>query len=441
MKALFAFALLLAITALPAIAQSALPPQLQGALRPTDTGAGLDRALATINDYITLHPKDGDGYAARCAIRQVIAEVRGGTPSAALGDCQTGAALAPQSGFAHFVYGDLLYDSGRFADSLAQYSQAIALGETDRGIFWKRCDAYRRLDRLDDALGDCNKQIALTPNMPVAYYARGRLQVARQDYADALSDLTIALQDPRMPFTVDALYWRGMAYAALGKYALADADYSQAIVRGDTSPDTYLQRAQVRRNLGDTAAALADLQVALLGYRAAGMSDRSEVVLALIAAVNGPRAKTPAVTSMQLDGVTFTTGEMLRLFAGFHAALDPQDKSVHLLVTSTSPAEMPPYDPQWHYGGVQVRPDGTPAITIWIVQGIPKASIERAIEAGVFLGLADSGYCGSKWKALYDQSAAADARLGANAADPFVNRRALALQLSEAYEAALRTAQ
>jgi hypothetical protein len=170
------------------------------------------------------------------------------------------------------------------------------------------------------------------------------------------------------------------------------------------------------------------------------MSDRAEAVLTMIAAINGSASKTPVVTSLKFDGVTFTAAEMLRLFAGFHAALDPLDKSVHLIVTSTSPAEMPRYDPQWHYGGVQVRSDGTPAITIWVVEGIPKVSIGPAIEAGVLLGLADSGYCGPKWKALYDQSAAADAQLAANAADPFVNRRALALQLAAAYEAALRTA-
>ncbi|MGA8574117.1 MAG: tetratricopeptide repeat protein [Candidatus Cybelea sp.] len=441
MRAPIAFALLLAVTALPALAQSTLPPELQRALAPTDAGAGLDRALATASDYIVANPKDGNGYATRCALRQVIVQRRGGNLSEARSDCQTGVALAPQSAFAHFVYGDLLYDSDRFADSLAQYTQAIDLGENDRGIYWKRCDAYRRLGRLDEAMSDCNKQIALTPEMPVAYYARGHLQVERQDYTDAVADLTIALQDPQMPFPIDALYWRGQAYAALGKLALADADYSLAIAKGDKSPDTYFARAQVRRNLGNGAAALADLQAALQIYRAAGMNDRAQAVLALIAAINAPPPKTPVVTSVQVDGITFSAGDILRLFAGLRAALDPNDKSVHLLVTSASAAEMPSYDPQWHYGGVQMRPDGTPAIALVIAQGIAQASIQRAIEAGVLLGLADSGYCGPKWKALYDQAAAADAKLGANAPDPFVNRRALALQLAQAYEAALKSAQ
>jgi len=440
MRAPIAFALLLAVTALPALAQSTLPPELQRALDPTDAGAGLDRALAIAGDYIVANPKDGNGYATRCAVRQVIVQRRGGNLSEALSDCQTGVALAPQSAFAHFVYGDLLYDSDHFADSLSQYTQAIDLGENDRGIYWKRCDAYRRLGRLDEAMSDCNKQIALTPNLPVAYYARGHLQVERQNYADAVSDLNVALQDLPAAFTIDALYWRGQAYAALGKLALADADYSLAIAKGDKSPDTYFARAQVRRNLGNGAAALADLQAALQIYRAAGMNDRAQAVLGLIAAINAPPPKTPVATSMQFDGVTFSADEMLRLFAGLRAALDPNDKSVHLLVTSAS-AAMPSYDPQWHYGGAQIRPDGTPAIVLTVAPGIPQASIERAIEAGVLLGLADSGYAGPKWKALYDQAAAADAKLGASAPDPFVNRRALALQLAQAYETALKSAQ
>jgi tetratricopeptide (TPR) repeat protein len=439
MKTILALLGFLVVAALPAPAQSTLPPDLEQALSSPVTAAGLQEALAVANTHVTAHPQDGQGFAVRCVILQALAAMHQGDEAAAKGDCEKAVALAPQSAFAHYAYADLLYDTDHFPESLAQYSQAIALGETGRGIYWKRCDAYRRVGQLDAALRDCNAQIDLTPNSTVAYYARGRLRVQREDFTGAISDLNVALQDPQPWFFIDALYWRGMSYASLGNYSMADSDLSSAIDHGDKSADTFFERGQVRRNLREDTAALSDLRTAQRAYLAAGMNERAAAVQAMIDGQNTPAAPVQSVaSSISFGEMTFTGPELLRLFAGLHAALDPKDKSVHVIIISKSPSEMPAYDREWHYDGVQVRSDGTPAITLWVTSGLSQAAVERAVEAGLFLGLADSGYCGEKWKKLYDATSAADAKLGTNAADPFANRRALALQLVAAYEAALK---
>ncbi len=442
MRPLFIAAGVLLACTLPAVAQTTLPPALEPALHITDRGPSLERALSIANAYVAAHPQDGDGFAVRCILREVQASSRGTDTSQALSDCRNAVSLSPRSAFAHSAYADVLYDMDRFADSLAEYGEAISLGQTEGGIFWKRCDAYRRVGRLDEALADCNKQVALTPKSTRAYYTRGQLQVARGDFNGALADLNIALTDLQGPSYIDALFWRGEAYASIGKYQLADADFSSAIAAGDKSPDSYFQRGQVRRNLNLLPQANADLRKAADLYRALGMTQQARRAETLAAGTPLPAAPVSqlSVAPATLDEMTFTGPELVVLFRGLHAAVDPNDKSVHLIVVGKSAAEMPAYDPKWHYAGVQARPDGTPAITIWLLRTTSQEEMQTAIEAGVFLGLAESGYAGVKWKQLYDAAATADEKLGAAAPDPFANRRSVALQIAKAYEAVINRA-
>jgi tetratricopeptide (TPR) repeat protein len=289
--------LIFALRVLPAGAQATLPADLESILQASTTGENLNQALAAANAYIAVHPNDGNGFAVRCEVGVALVEQHAGDVKAVLSDCGRALALAPQSAFAHYAAADVFYNGGYFKASLDQYNQAIVLGETGRGIFWKRCDAERRLGRLDDALTDCNKQVTLTPGDPFARYARGRLEVARQAYAAAVADLGAALSNPQRPFVVDAYYWRGTAYASLGEYAAADADLSSAIARGDMSPDTYFQRAQVREHLGREAEAQADLQKAADGYRAAGLDGRAaaaEAMLRVPQNVTAPASPSPS---------------------------------------------------------------------------------------------------------------------------------------------------
>lgn len=400
-------------------------------------------ALRQIDAYVTLHPADGLGFAVRCLLYEETALAQGRDASPAFVDCDKAVQLSPQAPLVYLFVGDAQYDQGRFAESLANYTKAVDLGQTDRGMFWKRCDAYRRLGNLDMALLDCNRQLALTPDSFYALYTRGRLDVARKEYAEALKDLDHALaihQD------VNALYWRGVANLELGNYQSADADFTAGIGLGDRAPDTYFNRAQARVKLGRRSDAAADFQLAATGYRAAGDSARAA---AAEAQANAPAASpapspspsaSPSGAKFTIDGVVFNATEIIALFGGIHAALDPKDTSIHVNIDVKTGTQMPAYDTDWHYAGSTTNPDATPAITIWILKDIPEARARHAIVAGLLLGLADSGYAGPKWKALYDQVAARDAGQGPNATDPFLYRRRLGDALANFYEDVLRKA-
>jgi tetratricopeptide (TPR) repeat protein len=269
--------LALILAAALATAAPSIDPQLEKMLVAAD-GHVTAADVAAADAYVAAHPDDPNGFAVRCGFESAMSsdeQVR----QKAMADCKTALQLAPQSGFAHYEYADALYDNEKWTGSLKEYTAALDLGETGRGIYWKRCDAYRRTGDLDAALHDCDAEVAKTGSF-YAYYTRGRLRVARKEYSQAIQDLTAALTS--MPQSIDAVYWRGTAYLQSNDPQKADQDFTQAIALGDTSPDTYYWRGWARLNLHEKAKTRADWETALKGYRNSGMPFQAGQVQALL---------------------------------------------------------------------------------------------------------------------------------------------------------------
>jgi lipoprotein NlpI len=94
-----------------------------------------------------------------------------------------------------------------------------------------------------------------------AYVFRGKAQAQRNEVKAAILDFSEALKvDPR---ATDALYNRGIVYAATGQtgYALADFAHLLDIVPND--PDTLSHRALIYVNQGKTESAVKDLSAVL----------------------------------------------------------------------------------------------------------------------------------------------------------------------------------
>jgi tetratricopeptide (TPR) repeat protein len=208
----------------------------------TSSGTPPDSSLRQIDAYVALHPADGVGFAVRCLLYEETALSQGRDASPAFADCEKAVQLSPQAPLVYLFVGDALYDQGHFAESLANYTKAVNLGQTDRGMFWKRCDAYRRVGNLDMALLDCDRQLALTPNTFYALYTRGRLEVARKQYAESLKDLAQVLaihQD------INALYWSGVANLEIGNYQSAD----RTLLRASDSAIAHPTRTSIAGRL------------------------------------------------------------------------------------------------------------------------------------------------------------------------------------------------
>lgn len=142
------------------------------------------------------------------------------------------------------------------------------------------------------------------------------------------------------------------------------------------------------------------------------------------------RLSVPALAdSTQIEGVTITSADVTQLVTALHTALQPNDSTIPLVVALKPESQMPAYDKQWHYAGLQEQKPGVQAMYVWINADLKGADLQNALEAAFLLALTDGGYGGKAFKQLYDIYAAKDAQLPPDAADPFLNRQRFAAAL------------
>lgn len=131
----------------------------------------------------------------------------------------------------------------------------------------------------------------------------------------------------------------------------------------------------------------------------------------------------------QIEGVTITPNDISQLLAALNTALKPNDSTIPIIISLKTAGEMPAYDPDWHYAGIQDQSSGVKAMIIWINSGLKDAALKNALTSSILLALADGGYGGKAFKQLYDIEEEKDAQLPTSAPDPFLNRRKLAAAL------------
>ena len=151
--------------------------------------------------------------------------------------------------------------------------------------------------------------------------------------------------------------------------------------------------------------------------------------LAVLVLVASLTAKVRAGEAV-IEGVTIGSPDIKQLFRSLHAALDPNDSSISLAISLKKAAEMPVYDPTWHYEGAVTDAKGHQVLHVWILSELKGAPLQDAISAATMLALCDGGYGGPNFKKLYDVYAAKDAVLPASSPDPFLNRHKFATVLA-----------
>lgn len=130
--------------------------------------------------------------------------------------------------------------------------------------------------------------------------------------------------------------------------------------------------------------------------------------------------------------VEITGDDIHQLQTAMHTALATDAIKVH--VTLKKASEMPAYAPDWYYAGLSSDSAAAdrPQINVWIRADLKGSDQQHAIEESIMLGLMDGNYAGAGMKEAYDLYANLDANLGANAANPVLNRQKLAVALQKA---------
>ncbi len=115
-------------------------------------------------------------------------------------------------------------------------------------------------NRLDQALSECGKAIALDPRNPQAYYWRGRIQIKAGEYHRAMGDFLTAVKlKPEYREAHDNLGW---LYEREKRYEEALTHLNKSIELASDNAWAYYHRAVVHYRKGDLGRALEDAKTA-----------------------------------------------------------------------------------------------------------------------------------------------------------------------------------
>lgn len=150
---------------------------------------------------------------------------------------------------------------GKIEQAIPEYDRAIALDPSLAEANYNRGRAYDMLGDYEKAIADFDRAIALKQDWAEAYRARGRAYRESGNAERSLEDYDNALA-LNLDFA-DAYIGRGLTYATLGQLERAIQDYDKGI---ELSPDdvyAYYERGVAYYNLGNLARAIQDLDKAI----------------------------------------------------------------------------------------------------------------------------------------------------------------------------------
>ncbi len=187
---------------------------------------------------------------------------------------------------AYTARGEAYMQSGDLRKALDDFNNAIANDKTNALAYYDRALLAMRMENYESALNDINNALALSANgnSPLQerdlYAKRGQLNLWLKNWEGAIADYTNSLARPDGIVSPNVYAERAEAYTAMGNYAEAINDYSSALrviseqIQGATTMEQneslsadamqYLEKsAALNVNLGNTVAAISDLQYAI----------------------------------------------------------------------------------------------------------------------------------------------------------------------------------
>jgi len=165
---------------------------------------------------------------------------------------------------APFAYNNrgLVFDKvGKLDKAIEDYDKAIALSPSYALAYNNRGLVFDKMGRLDKAKEDYDKAIALAPSYSYAYINRGlvfdkmgRLDKAIEDYDKAIA---LSPSDPNVYNN------RGLVFHKMGRLDKAKEDYDRAIAFNPSYPNAYYNRGSVFAQMGMFDKAMEDYDKAI----------------------------------------------------------------------------------------------------------------------------------------------------------------------------------
>ncbi|HEY7329939.1 MAG TPA: tetratricopeptide repeat protein [Gemmataceae bacterium] len=174
-------------------------------------------ALTTLSEALRLDPDLPSAWSVRGAVRRRLGDRAG-----SLEDFQEAVRRNPRDASAWFQCGELHAEQGEYPQAIDAFTSVLRLEPNNLPAYRQRGLCYSRNDEVGKALADQTKAIELAPGDPWAYYDRANLHRLRNDLTLAWDDYTAA---------IDRGNTRGLAgaYRGRGMIALYRQNYNQAI--------------------------------------------------------------------------------------------------------------------------------------------------------------------------------------------------------------------
>jgi len=150
---------------------------------------------------------------------------------------------------------------GRVDEAVADCNKAIALDPDDAFAFAHRGWLHMRMDAPEKALEDCNRCVAMRPRRTFGYRMRGSVFAESGAFDKALQDCEKVLAlEPENPagYTL-----RAGVYRRMGQYDKALADRSKVIAMRPEHFEGYISRAVLHFDMGQFERVLADAEKAI----------------------------------------------------------------------------------------------------------------------------------------------------------------------------------
>jgi len=171
------------------------------------------------------------------------------------------ASNVPLTAVDHLYRGDRKRREGKLDEAIQEYCKAIAVDPDYAEPYISRALAHFYLGTLNEAIADNNIAISLDPKYAVAYRNRGIAYAILGKFQQAHEDFNKAIElDPR---DANAYFNRGLSYQKQDDCKLAIQDYDKAIELDPNYVDAYINRGNCYSDMEQYERSIQDFSKAI----------------------------------------------------------------------------------------------------------------------------------------------------------------------------------
>ncbi|HTW95236.1 MAG TPA: tetratricopeptide repeat protein [Tepidisphaeraceae bacterium] len=259
----------------------------------------------------------------------------------------------PRHFWSHFQLGRCYMSIGDFSDAAEALSSCIALRPDAPWGYSARGMALGLLHRFDEAHADLQRAVELDPDFRPAWLNLGVVYWLQHDTKDAMASLNRALAPPEDRALAEAQYYRAQIYVEQNQYTLALADLNRAVSERQQFYPAYLLRARVELMQGAQAAGLKDINL-LLAHDAGpdydpesgpGLGQRGQLLRRIAAELpKEARRATLRLASQDLQSAIQNGGESGQVYHDLGAVQDALGEDGAAADSYTRALQLAPHD-------------------------------------------------------------------------------------------------